>query len=87
MMSIIYSIFGALCQPIESDSDLGYAIQYYKKNSDNRKPAEAYYYKGVICYERDEKREAIMLMKQAEEVADRKDIYQMYKISRCLGQV
>ncbi len=74
-----------LRQPIESDSDLDYAIQYYKKNSDNRKLAEAYYYKGVICYERDDKREAIMLMKEAEEVADRKDIYQMYKIYESLA--
>ena len=57
--------------PTESDSTIDYSLNYYKKTSDIEKLARAYYYKGVTNENNKCLKEKILLIKQAEKLADK----------------
>lgn len=56
--------------PDVSDSSTNYSINYYKNTSDNEKLIRSYYYKGVNTYNSTKPQKAILLIKQAEELAN-----------------
>ena len=55
--------------PIKDDSLINICIDHYKKNSNNKMLAEAYYYKSSINNDRHNTKTAITYMKMAEEKA------------------
>lgn len=57
--------------PDVSDSSTNYSINYYKNTSDNEKLIRSYYYKGVNTYNSTKPQKAILLIKQAEELANK----------------
>lgn len=57
--------------PAESDSAINYCIDYYKDTPDKEKLARAYYYKGVAILENIDLGQAILMVKQAEEYANK----------------
>ena len=57
--------------PDSSDSSTNFSINYYKDTFDKEKLARAYYYKGVNTYKSSEPQEGILLIKQAEELAEK----------------
>lgn len=59
--------------PNPSDStSINYCVEYYKNGSDDEKIARSYYYKGVTGYqEAQNRKETILLIKQAEEKAEK----------------
>lgn len=57
--------------PDSSDSSTNFSINYYKDTFDKEKLARAYYYKGVNTYKSAEPQEGILLVKQAEELAEK----------------
>lgn len=59
--------------PVQSDSAINYSVSYYQGSSDKEKLARAYYYKGVAILENKDFTEAIYMVKQAEELADKTD--------------
>ena len=59
-----------LQEPIPSGNNINYSLDYYLNTSDKEKQARAYYYKGVTGYKPSQNRkETILLLKQAEEYA------------------
>lgn len=59
--------------PDVSDSSTNYSINYYKNTSDHGKLARAYYYRGVNAYNSSDPKVGILLVKQAEEQAEKTD--------------
>lgn len=59
--------------PDASDSSANFCINYYKNTSDYVKLSRSYYYRGVNAYRFSEPREGILLIKQAEEQAEKTD--------------
>ena len=57
--------------PIESDSAINYCLNYYENSSDKEKLARSYYYKGVAFLSSHNTPQTIMLLKQAEEQANK----------------
>lgn len=53
----------------DSDSLINESIRFYEENNNNILLAKAYYYKGIICYQRGNKSEGINLIKKAEHLA------------------
>ena len=69
-----------------SDSCIDYSISYYEHNVDNRKLADAYYYKGCLHYIKKEYVEAMYHYKKAEQWADKsRDLRQLFKISEAIA--
>jgi tetratricopeptide (TPR) repeat protein len=61
--------------PDSSDSSTNFSINYYKDTFDKEKLARAYYYKGVNIYNSTKPQEGILLIKQAEEQANKTKSY------------
>lgn len=57
--------------PVESDSAISYSLNYYQRTNDMEKCARAYYYKGVAILENIDMGQAILMVKQAEELANK----------------
>ena len=57
--------------PIESDSAINFCINYYEDYTDNEKLARSYYYKGVAFLSFHNTPQTIILLKQAEEKANK----------------
>lgn len=57
--------------PVESDSAINYSLNYYQSTNDKEKCARAYYYKGVAILENMDLGLAILMVKQAEELANK----------------
>lgn len=57
--------------PVESDSAINFCINYYEDYSDNEKLARSYYYKGVAFLSSHNTPQTIILLKQAEEKANK----------------
>lgn len=55
--------------PARSDSAISFSAAYYEDIADNEKLARAYYYQGVIADAVDNLQKAILLIKQAENIA------------------
>ncbi len=53
------------------DSIINGCIEYYTKHYDAAKLAKAYYYSGVLLYEKDKNEEAVIALKQAEVHAEK----------------
>ena len=69
-----------------SDSAILYSVNYYKNTSDKVKLARALYYQGVTTYNKFRMPQTIMLIKQAEKLADQTDDLQLqYKIYEALA--
>lgn len=69
-----------------SDSAILYSVNYYKNTSDKVKLARALYYQGVTTYNKYRMPQTIMLIKQAEELADQTDdLLLQYKICDALS--
>lgn len=69
-----------------SDSAILYSVNYYKNTSDKVKLARALYYQGVTTYNKYRMPQTIMLIKQAEELADQtNDLLLQYKICDALS--
>lgn len=67
--------------PIQSDSAINFCINYYEDYSDNEKLARSYYYKGVAFFSSHDIPQTIILLKQAEEKANKtKNNLVMHKI-------
>lgn len=67
--------------PTESDSAIDFSIKYYKGTSDIEKLARAYYYKGVTNEKNKSLKEKILLVKQAERLAEKtKNLLLQHKI-------
>ena len=59
--------------PTKSDSAINFCITHYEKNPDNEKLARAYYYKGVTFSPHIGIPQTIILLKRAEEYANKTD--------------
>lgn len=59
--------------PDSTDKSTNYSINYYKGTSDYGKLARAYYYRGVNAYNSSDPKVGILLIKQAEEQAEKTD--------------
>ena len=59
--------------PDSTDKSTNYSINYYKGTSDHGKLARAYYYRGVNAYNSSDPKVGILLVKQAEEQAEKTD--------------
>lgn len=59
--------------PDSTDNSTNYSIKYYRSTSDYEKLARAYYYKGVNAYNLADPKVGILLIKQAEEQAEKTD--------------
>ena len=59
--------------PAKSDSSINYCVSYYEMKKDNEKLARAYFYKGVTTFNPDSISNTILLLKQAEELAEKTD--------------
>lgn len=57
--------------PVESDSAISYSLNYYQRTNDKEKCARAYYYKGVAILENMDLGQAVLIVKQAEELANK----------------
>ncbi len=57
--------------PVKSDSAINFCISYYEANRDNEKLARSYYYKGVAFLSFHNTPQTIILLKQAEEKANK----------------
>lgn len=66
---------------------INFCVDYYKNSPDNEKQARAYYYKGVTGYPKAQNRkETILLIKQAEEKAEKtKNLLLRHKIYETLS--
>lgn len=53
----------------DSDSLINESIRFYEENNNKILLAKAYYYKGIICYQRGNKSEGINFIKKAEHLA------------------
>ena len=53
----------------DSDSLINESIRFYEENNNKILLAKAYYYKGIVCYQRGNKSEGINLIKKAEHLA------------------
>lgn len=73
-------------QPSTSDSAIIYSVRHYKNTSDKIKLARALYYQGVTTYNKYRMPETILLIKQAEELANHADDLRLqYKICEALS--
>lgn len=54
----------------DSDSLINESIRFYEENNNKILLAKAYYYKGIICYQRGNKSEGINLIKKAEHLSN-----------------
>lgn len=54
----------------DSDSLINESIRFYEESNNNILLAKAYYYKGIICYQRGNKSEGINLIKKAEHLSN-----------------
>lgn len=73
-------------QPSTSDSAIIYSVHHYKNTSDKIKLARALYYQGVTTYNKYKMPETILLIKQAEELANQTDdLLLQYKICDALA--
>lgn len=70
---------------IESDSMIDRSIEFYKKANNKEKLARAYYYKGELCFRRDEKRQSVIYIKIAETNAKGNDYVLNHHISESLA--
>lgn len=71
--------------PSTSDSAIMYSVRYYKKTTDKHKLSRALYYQGVTTYNRHRIPQTILLIKQAEELAEHTDdLLLKYKICEAL---
>lgn len=61
--------------PDSTDNSTSFSINYYKGISDHEKLARAYYYRGVNAYNSSDPQIGILLVKQAEEQANKTDNY------------
>lgn len=57
--------------PTTSDSAISTSIEYYKRTNDKQKLAKALYYKGMTNYELGKTEQAIRLLKEAENIAEK----------------
>lgn len=57
--------------PTISDSAISTSIEYYKRTNDKQKLAKALYYKGMTNYELGKTEQAIRLLKEAENIAEK----------------
>lgn len=53
----------------DSDSLINESIRFYEESNNKILQAKAYYYKGIVCYQRGNKSEGINLIKKAEHLA------------------
>ena len=73
-------------QPSLSDSAIMYSVRHYKNTSDKVKLARSLYYQGVTTYNKYRMTETILLIKQAEELANQTDdLLLQYKICDALA--
>ena len=72
--------------PDSTDNSTKYSINYYKNTSDNEKLSRAYYYSGVNAFSYSNAKEGILLLKQAEELANKtKNLILKHKIYETLS--
>ena len=57
--------------PSESDSGINYSLRFYETTNDNEKLARTLFYKGVTTFSKDSIQKYFMLLKQAEELAEK----------------
>lgn len=62
-----------LQDPLPPDNHIDRSIDFYKEKGDKERLARAYYYKAVTSYDSAQPQETILLMKKAEEQAERTD--------------
>lgn len=73
---------------IDADTVLKEALNYFAKTGNNKRLAEAYYYKGAILYDNGKVKEGIRQLKKAEDIADSEnDIGLRHKIYETLAYV
>lgn len=77
-----------LYKPICSDSSINQSIKYFAKNQEKDKLAQAYFYKGVVLYENNKRKQAVNLLKRSEKIAiSQNDIRTLNKIYNFLAIV
>jgi tetratricopeptide (TPR) repeat protein len=75
-------------KPIRNDSLIDFSISYYRKSGNSAKLAECYYYKGGICEDRGNTKEAIDYLKKGEYLSKGlKDLNIIHKIDELLASV
>ena len=75
-------------KPIQNDSLIDFSISYYRKSGNFARLAECYYYKGGICEDRGDTKEAIAFLKKGEYLAKGlKDLNIIHKIEELLASV
>ena len=75
-------------KPIRNDSLIDFSISYYRKSGNSARLAECYYYKGGICEDRGNTKEAIDYLKKGEYLAKGlKDLNIIHKIDELLASV
>ena len=75
-------------KPIRNDSLIDFSISYYRKSGNSARLAECYYYKGGICEDRGNTKEAIDYLKRGEYLAKGlKDLNIIHKIEELLASV
>ena len=75
-------------KPIRNDSLIDFSISYYRKSGNFARLAECYYYKGGICEDRGNTKEAIDYLKKGEYLAKGlKDLNIIHKIDELLASV
>ena len=73
---------------LSSDSLIDFAINYYKQSGDKEKLTDAYYYKASGYYDREDYQQAVVLFKEAENIAQQTgNLRQLYKIDESLYYV
>ena len=75
-------------KPIRNDSLIDFSISYYRKSGNSARLAECDYYKGGICEDRGNTKEAIDYLKKGEYLAKGlKDLNIIHKIDELLASV
>jgi tetratricopeptide (TPR) repeat protein len=75
-------------KPIRNDSLIDFSISYYRKSGNSARLAECDYYKGGICEDRGNTKEAIDYLKRGEYLAKGlKDLNIIHKIDELLASV
>ncbi|MBO4849587.1 MAG: tetratricopeptide repeat protein [Prevotella sp.] len=73
---------------LDSDTLIDFSIDYYKRNGDMENLTDAYYYKASGYYDREDYQQAVVLFKEAENIAMQTgNLRHLYKIDESLYYV
>ncbi len=83
-----HQLYYRMFKPIPDERDLNFSIRHFQEKNEKNKLASAYYYKGMILYEKDKSRLAVGYIKQAEAIANKlSDLALSHKIYESLSTI